>query len=160
AVEELAPGLPPGLGDVVRMMMRKQPEERYGTPTQVVQALEPFIDEGAGVRGDPSRAPGDASSRPGRPSSSRGSGDGPATPRAAVDLWGESMGREAAGDRDRGLAARIATPAAAVAAARVTAPRPAHAGGVAAVAETSSPGSADAETQGLPLLTPTDDVPE
>ncbi len=45
-LEQIVPGLPAGLADVVRTMMRKQPDERYGTPAQVVQALEPYIDEG------------------------------------------------------------------------------------------------------------------
>ncbi len=41
-LEKEAPGLPAGLGDVVRKMMRKQPEDRYATPMEVVQALEPY----------------------------------------------------------------------------------------------------------------------
>ena len=48
-LEQIVPGLPAGLADIVRTMMRKQPDERYGTPAQVVQALEPYIDEGAGA---------------------------------------------------------------------------------------------------------------
>jgi serine/threonine protein kinase len=42
---ELIPGLPEGLSDVIQRMMRKLPDERYGTPIQVVQALEPFAHE-------------------------------------------------------------------------------------------------------------------
>jgi eukaryotic-like serine/threonine-protein kinase len=49
-------GLPEGLSEVVQRMMRKSPEERYATPMQVAQALEPFADGHAGVaigKGEP-----------------------------------------------------------------------------------------------------------
>src|SRR5579885_1938731 len=36
-LEQLVPGLPPGLADIVRTMMRKRRDERYATPAQVVQ---------------------------------------------------------------------------------------------------------------------------
>jgi serine/threonine protein kinase len=39
---ELAPGTPDGLSEVVLKMMRKLPEDRYQTPLEVAQALEPF----------------------------------------------------------------------------------------------------------------------
>jgi eukaryotic-like serine/threonine-protein kinase len=39
---ELAPGIPDGLSEVVLKMMRKLPEDRYQTPLEVAQALEPF----------------------------------------------------------------------------------------------------------------------
>jgi serine/threonine-protein kinase len=39
---ELAPGTPDGLSAVVMKMIRKKPEERYQTPLEVAQALEPF----------------------------------------------------------------------------------------------------------------------
>jgi serine/threonine-protein kinase len=39
---EVVPGLAPGLSEVVQRMMRKLPDERYATPLQVAQALEPF----------------------------------------------------------------------------------------------------------------------
>ena len=42
---EVAPGIPDGLAEVVRKMMRKKPDERYQTPLEVVQALEPFAVE-------------------------------------------------------------------------------------------------------------------
>jgi eukaryotic-like serine/threonine-protein kinase len=43
ALEQLVGDLPDGLGDVVRRMMHKAPDDRYSTPLQVAQALEPFI---------------------------------------------------------------------------------------------------------------------
>lgn len=39
-LEELVSDLPPGLGDVVRHMMAKDPDERYQTPTEVIAALK------------------------------------------------------------------------------------------------------------------------
>ncbi|WP_435006069.1 serine/threonine protein kinase [Tundrisphaera lichenicola] len=39
-VERLRPDLPPGLANVIRRMMAKQPENRYPTPAEVVEALE------------------------------------------------------------------------------------------------------------------------
>jgi eukaryotic-like serine/threonine-protein kinase len=42
---ELVAGLPEGLVEVVHRMMRKSPEDRYATPMQVVQALEPYANE-------------------------------------------------------------------------------------------------------------------
>jgi serine/threonine protein kinase len=42
---ETAPGTPEGLVQVVRKMMRKQPEDRFQTPLEVAQALEPFAIE-------------------------------------------------------------------------------------------------------------------
>ena len=44
-LETIAPGTPEGLSDVIRKMMRKQPEDRYQTPLEVAQALEPFAVE-------------------------------------------------------------------------------------------------------------------
>lgn len=163
-VEHLVPGLPPGLGDVVRTMMRKQPEERYSTPSQVVQALEPFIDEGLPtVRAEPVRSPGQDAHPPGaggRELSSRDESSDRST--SASDLPAEpAIGPGPISPRpdlERVLAARAATPATMIANARGSSPSPA--GGIAAVAGTSSPGSADLESQGLPLLTPTDDVAE
>src|SRR5208282_4195080 len=48
-LDQLVPGLPEGLTEVVQRMMRKSPADRYATPIQVSQALEPFEDEYAGV---------------------------------------------------------------------------------------------------------------
>ncbi len=55
-VEQLAPGLDEGFVEVVRKMMRKSPDERYATPAQVIQALEPYLDEAAGYAPRPERA--------------------------------------------------------------------------------------------------------
>ena len=56
-LEQLVPGLPEGLLEIVRKMMRKSPDERFANPTQVIQALEPYIEEhpGYGLRMDPVR---------------------------------------------------------------------------------------------------------
>src|SRR5437763_444985 len=48
---QLVPGLPEGLAEVVRRMMRKGPDERFATPTQLAQALAPYTDEYAGISG-------------------------------------------------------------------------------------------------------------
>ncbi len=45
ALVQLVPNLAPGLSEVVQRMMCKSPEDRYGTPLQVAQALEPYEDE-------------------------------------------------------------------------------------------------------------------
>jgi eukaryotic-like serine/threonine-protein kinase len=50
----VVPGLPEGLSEVVRRMMKKSPEERYATSMQVAQALEPYADGHAGgAHGEP-----------------------------------------------------------------------------------------------------------
>ncbi len=43
-LNELVPGIATGLVAIVQRMMRKVPDERYPTPIQVVQALEPYVD--------------------------------------------------------------------------------------------------------------------
>ena len=42
---ELVPEVPEGLAEVVRRLMRKLPDERYQTPAELAQALEPFAIE-------------------------------------------------------------------------------------------------------------------
>ena len=42
---ELVPEVPGGLAEVVRRLMRKLPDERYQTPAELAQALEPFAIE-------------------------------------------------------------------------------------------------------------------
>src|SRR5208337_3727811 len=49
-LNQLNPHIPAGFVEVVQRMMRKLPEERYATPLQVAQALEPFIEEYPRVR--------------------------------------------------------------------------------------------------------------
>ncbi len=57
-LNQLIPHIPPDFVDIVQRMMRKQPEERYATPLQVAQALEPFIDEYPRIRdGEPAPIP-------------------------------------------------------------------------------------------------------
>jgi eukaryotic-like serine/threonine-protein kinase len=48
-VENFAPGVPEGLGAVVRQMMRKSPGDRYPTCHEVAEALEPYIGEPVGT---------------------------------------------------------------------------------------------------------------
>jgi serine/threonine-protein kinase len=166
-LEQLVPGLPEGLGDVVRTMMRKQPEDRYSVPSQVVQALEPYIDEGAAAgRFESVRSPSDASPRPA--SGSRAaltpvSRDGPpqttSASHASSSTEGGSGPMSPQPDQDRALAARAATPGAAIGSSRASAARPAIPGGVATIAGTSTPASSDLDDPSIPLLTPTDDTP-
>jgi eukaryotic-like serine/threonine-protein kinase len=47
-------GLPEGLSEIVQRMMRKSPDERYSTPLQVAQALEPYVEDQAGAGNDES----------------------------------------------------------------------------------------------------------
>jgi serine/threonine protein kinase len=63
---EVVPGVPEGLAEVIRKMMRKRPEERYQTPLELAQALEPFAIESGwtttrSVASASSTAPGPAS---------------------------------------------------------------------------------------------------
>ena len=44
-LDKVIPGFPEGLAAVIHRMMRKSPDERYATPMQVVQALEPYTEE-------------------------------------------------------------------------------------------------------------------
>jgi eukaryotic-like serine/threonine-protein kinase len=56
-IEQLVSGIPEPLCEIVRRMMRKSPDDRYATPLEVAQALEPYVDEQAGVmEGDHSLA--------------------------------------------------------------------------------------------------------
>lgn len=43
----VVPGFPEGLSEVIRRMMRKSPADRYATPLEVAQVLEPYQDERA-----------------------------------------------------------------------------------------------------------------
>ena len=73
-LNQLIPDIPADFVGVVQRMMRKLPDERYATPLQVAQALEPFIEEYPRIRdGEPVPVPlivdepaqGPTSSRPG-----------------------------------------------------------------------------------------------
>lgn len=50
-LDQLIPGFPAGLAAVIQRMMRKSPDERYATPLQVVQALDPYTDEPSSAGG-------------------------------------------------------------------------------------------------------------
>jgi eukaryotic-like serine/threonine-protein kinase len=54
---KISPDVPPGLAEVVSRMMRKQPADRFESPQQVVQALEPFIDDLSSPAFDPASTP-------------------------------------------------------------------------------------------------------
>jgi serine/threonine-protein kinase len=57
-LNQLVPTVPPGLVEVVQRMMRKLPEERYGAPLQVAQALTPFVEDLATLKdGEPGPEP-------------------------------------------------------------------------------------------------------
>lgn len=69
-VRELAPEVPQALEDVVKKLMAKAPEGRFGGCDEVVESLEPFL-------GDPKKMPGgipgsQPGSRPGGPGLSSG----------------------------------------------------------------------------------------
>ena len=70
--------VPAGLVEVVQRMMRKLPEERYATPLQVAQALEPFVEDYARMReGEPEPLVVDQTSGPSRPAPPARRGRGP-----------------------------------------------------------------------------------
>jgi WD40 repeat protein/serine/threonine protein kinase len=50
-LEEVRPDAPLGLGDVVRRMMAKSPDDRYQTPGEVARALQPFVKRGTSTAG-------------------------------------------------------------------------------------------------------------
>ena len=65
-LDEIVPDIAPGLVEVVRKMMRKLPEERYATPLQVAQALEPFIEDQRRAYGENGRVDRPLSEKPGQ----------------------------------------------------------------------------------------------
>ncbi len=155
-LEQLVPDLPAGLADVVRTMMRKQPDERYPTPTQVMQALEPYIEEGpAGDRVEPVRSP---SEPPLVPDSGRLPTPSPA-PSSATHVPGATSAPMAPQpDHQRVLAATAAaSPSAGAIALAAVAGLPSHVNAT-TVAGTPTPSSADLDEPKISLLTPVDDV--
>jgi len=57
-LNQLIPGIPAEFVEIVQRMMRKLPDERYATPLQVAQALEPFIGDYSKARdGEPVPVP-------------------------------------------------------------------------------------------------------
>jgi serine/threonine protein kinase/WD40 repeat protein len=70
-IEEARPEVPPELGDVLRRLMAKNPDDRFQTPDEVAEALSPFCDtEGSVPLPTGNRAggekPGSSVNRPGR----------------------------------------------------------------------------------------------
>lgn len=64
-LDRVVPGVPEGLADGIGRMMRKSPDERFSTPLQVAQMLEPFVEEAVRTdRGEPT-APARREFRPG-----------------------------------------------------------------------------------------------
>ncbi len=66
-IRTLVPEVPEGLVEVVRKMMRKKPDDRYATPLEVAQALEPFTGESPSASGGydlTASAAGPGASRP------------------------------------------------------------------------------------------------
>jgi serine/threonine-protein kinase len=57
SIKQLVPDLPDGLVQVVERLMQKAPEARYGTTTEVVDALRPFAGHHAPAAPDPEAAP-------------------------------------------------------------------------------------------------------
>ncbi len=170
-IEQLVPNLPPGMAEIVATMMRKQPEERYATPTQVIQALEAFTDEASAAgRLDPDRASeGRSGEQPIEPPStlpaSDGGGEGPPPSVTSVSGAHEALVPAITLPESEPLlaaspAAPAPTPAPAAAAARAMparASRPGVAARTAPAAALPSP-NADLDDANLPMLTPTDDV--
>lgn len=54
-LDEVIASVPPGLARVVARMMRKNPDERFATPLDVFQALEPFAETGPPAAEDDAR---------------------------------------------------------------------------------------------------------
>jgi serine/threonine protein kinase len=80
-LESLRPEVPPGVGAVVRRLMAKRPEDRYQTPAEVAEALEPFaaIGDAPGTRPQP-RPAGDEAMRGGTLFDSLSPEEAPAAP--------------------------------------------------------------------------------
>jgi len=90
-LSELVPGVPEGLAEVVRKMMRKLPEDRYQTPMEAAQALEPYAVE-SGWTTTPAAAP---ATRAGAAAVASGLAARPAsagfTPALGPGTWAASM---------------------------------------------------------------------
>jgi serine/threonine-protein kinase len=156
-LDSLVPGLPMGLAEVVRTMMRKQPDQRYATPVLVVEALEPYLEEGATVHGvepvgplsEPLLVP-DSGRLPGSPAVTENnaadraisSGSSSSSPPENEPAMAASSGAPTAG---------VTTPLGAVAAL-------ASPGSVTTVTGKSTPSSNDLDGPHIPLVTPEDDL--
>ncbi len=105
---ELVPGVPEGLAEVIRKMMRKTPEERYQTPLEVASALEPYAIEAGWTATPGSPAPSDLALRVGAAAPAalgvggRGGAGSDTAPVAPPASWGASLNLDfgpAPGDR-------------------------------------------------------------
>lgn len=63
-LDEENPGVPAGLARIVARMMRKNPDERFATPIELAQALEPFAESGPHGVDDDGRPPRDQDAPP------------------------------------------------------------------------------------------------
>ncbi len=155
-VETLVSGVPAGLAEVVRTMMRKSPDERYATPMQVAQALEPYLDEYAevGLRGDgamrSSPPPGTQASP--HPDEGRIASGEAATPTAASSRSDE--------DGTVALSRSDAQPGSAALSPPVVPVTLVRGSGATDEDSTQSSSSSDLDSPALPLLTPVNDVVE
>ncbi len=154
-LDQLVPGLPAGLAEVVKTMMRKQPDERYATPSQLVQALEPYLDDGSGAHRIES---GQSPSEPRLiPDSVLVPASLPATQRTPNGSSSAPAPFSPQTDGERVLAATAAAPALGrrpvPAAAAVT-----ILGGPPTTAAASTPSSSDLDDPTVRLLTPGDDL--
>ena len=85
-ITDLVPDVPEGLAEVIRRLMRKLPDERFQTPAELAQALEPFAIETGWTMTPAVNGPGDSGIESGG-SVRSGSGEGP-----SVVIEGSSMG--------------------------------------------------------------------
>lgn len=97
-IRELAPNVPEGFAEVVRKLMAKSPEARFGACDEVVEALEPFVgDLAAQAAARPvSSRPQSSFHGPGGRSGSRSPGSGhrvPSSPTSPPDSYGSTVGR-------------------------------------------------------------------
>lgn len=167
-VEKLAPGVPLELAEVVRTMMRKVPDERYSTPAQVVEALEPFVEDGtAADRAESERAASGSKAAP-EPVQLPGSTAGSGTTTAPSILIPIPPGEQRSEVLARAAAARAsaaltrvepAGPLAATDGASASSPATSggHAGTIAIADAGSAAGGSGSDDAALPLLTPMDE---
>ena len=157
-LEQLVPGLPEGFLEIARKMMRKSPDDRYATPAQLVQALEPYLDESPvySPRPEPSRASTGPAAVAAPPRS-----DDPRGPASAVITPVEPSGSRPSGDAISADVPGAATEPAAAVMGHLSAPDgPAQTpdGTPRPAPEPTSGG--DLDDPAVPILTPIDDVAE
>ncbi len=155
-LKNLVPGLPAGLAEVVRTMMRKSPEERYATPMQVVQALEPYQDDqtAAESQGDLVMRP---PTRTGSPASPHPDERRVPAPEATTAIASESRSGE---DGTVAVPLPVTEPAPAVLSARVAPIDSSRAPSAVAEPGVASSSGSGLDQPALTLLTPVDEVVE